>query len=454
MAEEDALSALRSSLQKSGLASPDTASRQSRALRKPIDTTPETFMGASVAAVSDAAEGVGEGAAAAEAAPAVAAPPRRVKRAARARGTGAGTTAALDPNLFSQFANKLAAPPSSAAIPEAGEAKDLPPSPKPAPSPLQKEPPPPPEPSPPPPAVTAEEEAAAKRASAAAIKRDSALPPIPPVVPEPAISSEAGQLSEELARLKKEREGVQEKLEDYDALCENLVPGKSAGARPLAHFISTLMEKSDQLEELQQSQTQALRELEELKQRLAQESSRNEQLSAAMVQMQEQQQQQQPPPPVVDDSKLMELQDSLLAKDGEIAQLKEQLEEQRHLAAMAIESAAAAPPAAATATTEAGAFPSREEIEKMRQQEEEAFQAAEKELAMMEALIKEQEEYLTKMEEHLGAFDFEGKDLPELQRAREQLQTLDPEGNPTAQADIADLGLGDEAAADDLPEEQ
>lgn len=108
------MKSLKSRLRQSGLDSAETTPRRSRAMRVPLDSTPDTFMGASVNAMSDPSASIQESPSngAAEAGDASApseateAPKRRVRRERRAL----PTTNAVDPSLFEKFAASMGAP--------------------------------------------------------------------------------------------------------------------------------------------------------------------------------------------------------------------------------------------------------------------------------------------------------------------------------------------------------
>jgi hypothetical protein len=174
-------------------------------------------------------------------------------------------------------------------------------------------------------------------------------------------SDEMAKLRMELESLQKKHGDMMEDLDDYNTLCERLVDNAEPSARTLAQYIAGMMEKEEQLEDLGRKHSMTLEELVKTKSELAAQQKVNEELKAAAP----------------DDRKLEELQTACACKDEEITKLNAQLEEVAGKTAIAVGSVDAS-------------------------EEDEIIAMAQKELQMMEDLIKEQEEYVTNLEKELG----------------------------------------------------
>lgn len=423
---DDALSSLKNRLQKSGLDDPHTVPRRSRASRTPIDDTPETFMGASVGARSatddedvsrksdlppnssanpgdDDDEVVSGGRK----------PRRRRQRAARA-----GTD--VDPNKLTQMMGAMGNIPGVAPNPPpiSEEAEE-----KPAiaipPEPVIEEP-------------VAEEPAieipiVEKTPSPASVVKKTPSPIPEPLMPGDSSSSPASEpkkapsspsapsadaaavdlLQTEVASLKVKLEEATDRADDYDALCNKLVPDEDAGVRTMAEYIGGLLGKEEELEELREEHA-TLQEghktfkeehgaLQKEHKTLQEEHAAlqgehkvlQEQHSILEKAFEDQKQAytllQTSAPGEIDTAKLaeeqekiIELQNTLVERDDEIGKLRDKLE-------TAEATAAAAPE-----------IPAQGE-------EDEIIAMAEKELQLMEDLIKEQEQYINDLEKELGS---------------------------------------------------
>jgi len=172
------------------------AGRRSRASTTPIDATPETYMGASVA--KSGSEEIQEPE------ETLAAPKRRVKRE---RGTRTRGTAAVDPDAMNKLMN-MKAPIKEEDV---GSECDIV-----APTPPKK-------------AVVPEVESKPESVETA-ISKDEYL-----------------TVKDELSKIKVDLENTKDKLEEYDDLTEQLAGGK--GARSLTDYIGGLMDKDIELEE-------------------------------------------------------------------------------------------------------------------------------------------------------------------------------------------------------------
>jgi DNA repair exonuclease SbcCD ATPase subunit len=211
----------------------------------------------------------------------------------------------------------------------------------------------------------------------------------PSPAPEPtaaAVDDDALELLQaEAAALKEKFEDVTERADNYDALCRKLVSDEDPDVRIMAEYIGGLLGKEEDLEELQEEHETVKKELESVKKELEnQKTSYSELLAttnatevnlAALAEEHE---------------KIVKLQDTLISRDEEIDSLKAKLREANET----IESRVAAAGVGVT-LPEGVTLPAPGE-------EDEIIAMAERELQLMEDLIKEQETYINDLEKELG----------------------------------------------------
>ncbi|PJF17481.1 hypothetical protein PSACC_02704 [Paramicrosporidium saccamoebae] len=429
MADNDALSSLKSRLQKSGLDDPNTVPRRSRASRTPIDRAPETFMGATVGAKSatdgeevsrksdvppssinlaDEEDEVISGGR----------KPRR-KRAARARATGAD----MDPTMLSQMMGAMGGipgvapnpPPISEETEEKPAAAVPPQETTPVAMPVDSTPEPEtkspallsqssgpvsksPEPAPKSPeAVSKIPDAVLKTPDAVSKTPDAAAdssspdkiskPPSPAPIPTPAVVDDAALelLQAEASTLKEKLEEATERADNYDALCRKLVSDQDPDVRAMAEYIGGLLGKEEDLEELQEEHETVKKELESVKKELEeQKTAYSELLATANTGERD--------PATLEEERgeIAKLQDTLISRDEEIDNLKTKLREANETAESRIAAAAVG-----VSLPEGVTMPAPGE-------EDEIIAMAERELQLMEDLIKEQETYINDLEKELG----------------------------------------------------